>query len=77
MDWRITQGIPPLENLARSVFEVVLLLSEESKTCKCEDCTSARLFGLVVALQIVYLISTVDRGIGAALYLKLEETLRR
>jgi MFS family permease len=35
------------------------------------------LFGLVAALQIVYFISTVGRGIGAALYLKLEETLRR
>jgi DHA1 family multidrug resistance protein-like MFS transporter len=35
------------------------------------------LFGLVTALQIVYLISTVGRGIGATLYLKLEETLRR
>jgi MFS family permease len=35
------------------------------------------LFGLVAGLQIVYLISTVGRGIGAAMYLKLEETLRR
>lgn len=35
------------------------------------------LFGLVAALQIVYFISTAGRGIGALLYLKLEETLRR
>jgi MFS family permease len=35
------------------------------------------LFGLVAGLQIVYFISTAGRGIGAALYLKLEETLRR
>lgn len=35
------------------------------------------LFGLVTGLQIVYFISTVGRGIGAALYLKLDETLRR
>jgi len=34
------------------------------------------LFGLVAGLQIVYFISTAGRGIGAALYLKLEETLR-
>jgi MFS family permease len=34
-------------------------------------------FGLVLALQIVYLISTVGRGIGAALHLTLKETLRR
>jgi DHA1 family multidrug resistance protein-like MFS transporter len=35
------------------------------------------LFGLVAGLQIVYFVSTAGRGIGAALYLKLEETLRR
>jgi DHA1 family multidrug resistance protein-like MFS transporter len=35
------------------------------------------LFGLVAGLQIVYFISTAGRGVGAALYLKLEETLRR
>jgi MFS family permease len=35
------------------------------------------LFGLVVGLQIVYFLSTVGRAVGAALYLKLEETLRR
>jgi hypothetical protein len=34
-------------------------------------------FGLVLALQIVYLISTVGRGIGAALHLTLNETLKR
>jgi MFS family permease len=34
-------------------------------------------FGLVLALQIVYLISTVGRGIGAALHLTLKETLKR
>lgn len=35
------------------------------------------LFGLVAGLQIVYFISTAGRGVGAALYLELEETLRR
>jgi MFS family permease len=35
------------------------------------------LFGLVLGLQIVYFISTVGRAIGAAMYFKLEETLRR
>lgn len=34
-------------------------------------------FGLVAGLRIVYLVSTAGRGIGAAMYLKLEETLRR
>jgi len=34
-------------------------------------------FGLVLALQIVYLTSTVGRGIGAALHLTLNETLKR
>jgi len=34
-------------------------------------------FGLVLALQIVYLISTVGRGIGAALHLTLNKTLKR
>jgi MFS family permease len=35
------------------------------------------LFGLFAGLQIVYFISTAGRGLGAALYLRLEETLRR
>lgn len=37
----------------------------------------AGLFGLVFGLQIVYILSTVGRAIGAASYLKLEETLKR
>jgi len=35
------------------------------------------LFGLVMGLQVVYLISSVGRGVGAATYLMLRETLRR
>jgi MFS family permease len=35
------------------------------------------IFGLVLALQIVYLISTIGRAIGAAFHLTLKETLRR
>jgi MFS family permease len=35
------------------------------------------IFGLIAGLQIVYMISTVGRGIGAALYLTLKETLKR
>jgi MFS family permease len=35
------------------------------------------LFGLVFGLQVVYLISIFGRGIGAASYLTLEETLKR
>lgn len=35
------------------------------------------LFGLVLGLQIVYLISSVGRGVGAATYLTLRETLKR
>lgn len=35
------------------------------------------LFGLIVGLQIVYIISTVGRGIGAATYLTLKETLKK
>jgi MFS family permease len=34
-------------------------------------------FGLVLGLQIVYLISTVGRGIGAALHFTLKETLKK
>jgi len=35
------------------------------------------LFGLVTGLQIVYLVSFVGRGIGGALHLRLEETLKK
>jgi len=35
------------------------------------------LFGLIVGLQIVYIISTVGRVIGAATYLTLKETLKK
>lgn len=35
------------------------------------------IFGLIVGLQIVYMLSMVGRGIGAALYLTLKETLKR
>ncbi|MCJ7431755.1 hypothetical protein MUO83_11185 [Candidatus Bathyarchaeota archaeon] len=42
-----------------------------------EKTEAARAFGLVLALQIVYLISTVGRGIGTALHLTLKETLKR
>jgi MFS family permease len=35
------------------------------------------LFGLIVGLQIVYLVSIVGRGIGAALHFKVEETLKK
>jgi MFS family permease len=35
------------------------------------------LFGLILGLQIAYIISLVGRGIGAALYLTLRETLER
>jgi MFS family permease len=35
------------------------------------------LFGLISGLQIVYIISLVGRGIGAALYLTLKETLKK
>ena len=35
------------------------------------------LFGLVAGLQVVYLISILGRGIGAAVHLTLEETLRK
>jgi MFS family permease len=35
------------------------------------------LFGLVLGLQIVYAVSAVGRGIGAALFLTLKETLKR
>jgi MFS family permease len=35
------------------------------------------LFGLVLGLQIVYMLSTVGRGIGAALFFTLKETLKR
>jgi MFS family permease len=35
------------------------------------------LYGLITGLQIVYIISTVGRGIGAAAYLTLKETLKR
>ncbi|MDH5459413.1 MAG: MFS transporter [Candidatus Bathyarchaeota archaeon] len=35
------------------------------------------LFGLTLGLQIVYMISMVGRGIGAATYLTLRETLKR
>jgi hypothetical protein len=35
------------------------------------------LFGLIMGLQIVYIISTVGRGIGAATYLTLKETLKK
>jgi MFS family permease len=34
-------------------------------------------FGLILGLQIAYVISTVGRGVGAALYLTLRETLER
>jgi len=34
-------------------------------------------FGLVLALQIVYLISTIGRAIDAALHLTLKGTLKR
>jgi MFS family permease len=35
------------------------------------------LFGLVLGLQVVYAVSAVGRGIGAALFLTLKETLKR
>jgi DHA1 family multidrug resistance protein-like MFS transporter len=35
------------------------------------------LYGLIMGLQIVYIISTVGRGIGAAAYLTLKETLKK
>ena len=35
------------------------------------------LFGLIVGLQIVYLVSIVGRGIGAALHFTIEETLKK
>jgi MFS family permease len=35
------------------------------------------LFGLIMGLQIVYIISTVGRGIGATTYLTLKETLKK
>ena len=35
------------------------------------------LFGLIVGLQVVYLISVAGRGIGAALHFRIEETLRK
>jgi hypothetical protein len=35
------------------------------------------LFGLVVGFQIVYLVSTAGRGIAAAMYITLEETLKK
>lgn len=35
------------------------------------------LFGLITGLQIVYLISTVGRAIGAGLQFTLEETLKK
>ena len=35
------------------------------------------LFGLVAGLQIVYLVSTIGRGIGAFAHLSLEETLKQ
>jgi MFS family permease len=34
-------------------------------------------FGLILGLQIAYMISMVGRGVGAALYLTLRETLKR
>ena len=34
-------------------------------------------FGLAVGLQIVYLVSSVGRGVGATTYLTLRETLKR
>jgi MFS family permease len=34
-------------------------------------------FGLIVGLQIVYLVSIVGRGIGAMLHLTLVETLKK
>ena len=33
-------------------------------------------YGLVLGLQIVYLVSAVGRGIGAATYFRLKETLK-
>ncbi len=39
------------------------------------DCTIG-LFGLIAGLQVVYMISMVGRGLGAALHLTLKETLR-
>jgi len=35
------------------------------------------LYGLITGLQIVYIISTVGRGIGAAAYMTLKETLKK
>jgi len=35
------------------------------------------LFGLTLGLQIVYMVSMVGRGMGAAAYLTLRETLKR
>lgn len=35
------------------------------------------LFGLVVGFQAVYLVSTLGRGIAAAMYFTLEETLKK
>jgi MFS family permease len=35
------------------------------------------LFGLVVGFQVVYLVSTLGRGIAAAMYFTLEETLKK
>jgi len=40
------------------------------------DLTISR-YGLVLGLQIVYTVSAVGRGIGAATYFKLKETLKR
>jgi len=34
-------------------------------------------FGLVAGLQVVYLVSTIGRGIGAAVHLPLKETLKK
>ncbi|MGC9346091.1 MAG: hypothetical protein ACP5ER_04800, partial [Candidatus Bathyarchaeales archaeon] len=35
------------------------------------------LFGLALGLQVVYMVSMVGRGIGAATYLTLRETLKK
>lgn len=35
------------------------------------------IFGLIVGFQIVYLVSTVGRGITAAMYISLDETLKK
>jgi MFS family permease len=34
------------------------------------------IFGLVMGLQLVYLVSTIGRGVGAAMYTTLDETLK-